>query len=78
MSATVSTTDSNLSGKPSDDIDKQTGPADGNNAESAGSSLNAGTKPVASGNNPTNPGSHAQTGSSGTNAQQPNTGSGSH
>ena len=46
MSTSASHTDSNLSGKPSDDIDKQKGPSIGSNAESAGSSLNAGKKPA--------------------------------
>jgi hypothetical protein len=62
MSATAATTDSNLSGNPSDDIDNQPGPSFGSNAESAGSSLNTITKPAAGGNNPANQG-----GSSGNN-----------
>jgi hypothetical protein len=64
MSTVAAKTDSNLSGQPSDDIDKQPGPSFGSNAESPGSSLNAGV------NNPANQG-----GSSGNNNQ--NVGGGS-
>lgn len=49
MSAATSHTDSNLSGKPSDDIDKQKGPATGSNAESADSTLPGATKSAESG-----------------------------
>ena len=39
--ATAANTDSGLSGKPSDDIDKQKGPATGSNVESPGGTLAA-------------------------------------
>ena len=51
MSATASTADSNLSGKPSDDIDKQKGPATGSNVESADSTLPGAAKSTESGQN---------------------------
>ena len=65
MATTTGNTDSNLSGKPSDNIDKQKGPATGSNAESAGSTLNAGKIPVDDTNNPANQGSTKQGESSG-------------
>ncbi|UJR35053.1 hypothetical protein I4U23_027829 [Adineta vaga] len=43
MSATAGNIDSGLSGKPSDDIDKQTGPSVGSNAESPGGTLGTAT-----------------------------------
>jgi hypothetical protein len=49
MSATQANIDSGLSGKPSDDIDKQTGPTTGSNVESPGSTLGTATKPVTGG-----------------------------
>lgn len=74
MSATAGNVDSGLSGKPSDNIDHQKGPATGSIAESPGGTLGTDTKPVAAGCNPPNQGSTDQSGSSGTdnNAQQPN------
>jgi len=44
--ATASTTDSNLSGQPSDNIDQQKGPSQGSNAESPGSTLGTATTTV--------------------------------
>lgn len=72
---TAANTDSGLSGKPSDDIDKQKGPSTGSNAESPGGTLGTATKPVEGGNNQSNQGSTGQGGSSGSNnnAQQQNT-----
>jgi hypothetical protein len=64
MSTTASTTDSGLSGQPSDDIDRQTGPATGSNAESPGSTLNTATTPVKSDNTSSKQGSNDQSGSS--------------
>lgn len=61
MSATASHTDSNLSGQPSDDIDKQKGPATGSNAESAGNPLNAGKKPAETGQQQPGQGSTGKT-----------------
>jgi hypothetical protein len=70
MSATQANIDSGLSGNPSDDIDKQRGPASGSNAESPGNPLNAGTKPIKTdGSNSSNQG--------GNNVQQQNSNSGS-
>jgi hypothetical protein len=71
MSATAATIDSGLSGKPSDNIDTQTGPSIGSNAESPGSTLGAATKPVQGGNNPSNQGSTGQSGSGGNNHNNP-------
>jgi hypothetical protein len=65
MSATAATVDSGLSGNPSDNIDKQKGPAQGSNVESPGSTLGSATKPVEGGNNPPNQGSAGQSGSTG-------------
>lgn len=67
MSATQANIDSGLSGKPSDDIDKQKGPATGSNVESPGGTFGA-------------IGSQAQTGSNagGQNNANKNTTGGSH
>jgi hypothetical protein len=74
MSATAASVDSGASGNPSDNIDKQTGPREGNNVESPGSTLGTATKPAEGGNNPSNQGSTGQSGSTGStnnnNAQQ--------
>jgi len=64
MSTTASTTDSGLSGKPSDDIDRQTGPATGSNAESPGGTLGTATTAVKSDNTSSNQGSGGPSGSS--------------
>ena len=74
MSTAASNTDSNLSGKPSDDIDKQKGPSTGSNAESAGSTLNAGKTQAGAGQGQSGQGSTGNTNQSG---QQQQTG-GSH
>jgi hypothetical protein len=68
MSATAASVDSGASGNPSDNIDKQTGPRDGNNVESPGSTLGTATKPAEGGNNPSNQGSTGSTNNN--NAQQ--------
>ena len=70
MSATQANIDSGLSGKPSDDIDKQKGPASGSNVESPGNPLNAGHKPVQTD-------AHNTSNQGGNNAQQQNANSGS-
>lgn len=67
MSAAASTTDSNLSGQQSDNIDAQKGPSQGSNAESPGGTLGTATKPVQSGSSQ----------NSGGNEQQQNAGSAS-
>ena len=69
MSATADSTDSNLSGKPSDDIDKQKGPLSGGNVESADSTLPGATKSAENGQNQASPGSNRQDGSSETKEQ---------
>ena len=75
-------TDSGLSGQPSSNIDKQTGPATGSNAESPGGTLGTATTAVkADNNNPSNQGQSGQNGNnnpsnqgdqSGNNNQQQN------
>ncbi len=75
MSTTASTTDSGSSGQPSDDIDRQTGPAIGSNAESPGSTLGSATTAVKSDNTSSNQGSGGQSGSS-ENKNQPQSSSG--
>ncbi len=67
MSTTAATTDSNLSGQPSDNIDQQKGPSIGSNAESSGSTLGTGTQRAPGGNNPSNQGSTGQSSQSGNN-----------
>jgi hypothetical protein len=63
MSALAATLDSgNLSGNPSDDIDKQKGPSEGSNAESSGGAVGTPTTAVEGGNNPPNQGSAGKSG----------------
>lgn len=61
MSTAVGSTDSNLSGKPSDDIDKQKGPSSGGNVESVDNTLPGSTKSAEAEQN--------QSGSGGTSGQ---------
>jgi hypothetical protein len=66
---TAATTDSNLSGQPSDNIDQQKGPSIGSNAESPGGTFGAAaaTGRVQGGNNSSNQGSTGQGSWSGNN-----------
>lgn len=66
MSTAAGSTDSNLSGKPNDDIDKQKGPSSSGNVESADSTLPGATKPAETGQNQDGSGTqqHAHTSSS--------------
>ena len=76
MSATASHTDSNLSGKPSDDIDKQKGPSTGSNVESPGNPLNAGKATAGAGQGQAGQGSTGNTNKGGQQQQQQKTGGG--